>query len=174
MHFRDKLSDLTNSFDSEQSLFTIPYLVVIMHEKSVFFFRNISKTAETILLKKIGRNHGISIYKKALISEHRKNYIFRDNNCFVKLSVSLYFTNFKNYIFRDNNCFVKMPVSLLVSLYVTNFCGRASSKTGVNIKTKFHTSFWSIEIKRWLDFGARRPKIKGRGGLKFKIIIFSN
>ena len=53
------------------------------------FFRNISKTAETILIKKIGRNHGISIDKKALISEHRTNYIFRDNNCFVKMSVSL-------------------------------------------------------------------------------------
>ena len=45
----------------------------------------------------------------------------------------------KNFIFRDNNCFVKMSVSRLVRLYVTNFCGRASSKTSVNIKTKFHT-----------------------------------
>ena len=53
------------------------------------FFRNISKTAETILIKKIGRNHGSSVYKKAQIKEHRKNYIFRDNNCFVKMSVSL-------------------------------------------------------------------------------------
>ena len=52
------------------------------------FFPNISKTAKTILIKKIGRNHGISVYKKALINEHRKNYIFRDNNCFVKMSVS--------------------------------------------------------------------------------------
>ena len=68
--------------------------------------------AETISIKKIGRNHGISVYKKALISEHRKNYIF-----------------------RDNNCFAKMSVGLLVSTYVTNFCGR----TSVNIKTKFHT-----------------------------------
>ena len=60
-------------------------------KKVVFpsFFRNVSKTAETILIKKIGRNHGISIYKKALISEHRKNYIFRDNNCCVKMSVCL-------------------------------------------------------------------------------------
>ena len=41
-----------------------------------------------MLIKKIGRNHDISVYKKALISEHRKNYIFRDN-CFVKMSVSL-------------------------------------------------------------------------------------
>ena len=59
--------------------FTLPFRVwssiVIVHEKSVFF-RNISKTAETILIKKIGRNHGISVYKKALINEHRKNYIF--------------------------------------------------------------------------------------------------
>ena len=93
--------------------------IVIVHEKSLFFasfFRNISKTAETILIKKIGRNHSISVYKKALISENRKNYIF-----------------------RDNNCFVKMSVSLLVSLYDTNFCGRASSKTSVNSKSKFHT-----------------------------------
>ena len=30
--------------------------------------------------KKIGRNHGLLVYKKALISEHRKNYIFRDIN----------------------------------------------------------------------------------------------
>ena len=43
---------------------------------------------ETILIKKIGRNHRISVYKKALISEHQKHYIFRDNNCFVIMSVS--------------------------------------------------------------------------------------
>ena len=97
----------------------------------LIFFRNISKTAETILVKKIGRNHGISVYKKALISKHRKNYIFRDINYFVKMSVSL---------------------------YATNFCGWASSKTSVNIKTKFPTYFWSIEINSWLDFGAYRPK----------------
>ena len=53
------------------------------------FFRNILKTAETILIKKIGRNHGISVYKKAIINEHRKIYIFRDNNCFVKMSHGL-------------------------------------------------------------------------------------
>ena len=56
-----------------------------MNEKSGFFasfFRNISKAAETILIKKIGRNHGISVYTKAFMSEHRKNKIFRDNNCF--------------------------------------------------------------------------------------------
>ena len=72
---------------------------MVKYEKSVVvffttFFRNISKTAETILIKKIGRNHGISVYKKALISEHRKDYIFRDNNCFVKMSVSLHITKF--------------------------------------------------------------------------------
>ena len=61
-----------------------------------------------------------------------------------------------------------MSVSLLVSLYVTNFSGRACSKTRVNIKTKFHTYFWSIEIKSWLDFGAYRPKIKGEGGVKIQ------
>ena len=61
-----------------------------MHEKSGFlpsFFQNVSKTAETILFKKIGLNHGISVYKKALISEHRKIYIFRDINYFDKMSV---------------------------------------------------------------------------------------
>ena len=61
--------------------------------KKLFFFasifRNISKTAETILTKKIGQSHGISVYKKALISEHRKNYIFRDN-------YTLYFHTFLN------------------------------------------------------------------------------
>ena len=89
--------------------------------KKVFFFAsfilNISKTAETILIKKIGRNHGISDYKKALISEHRKNYIF-----------------------------VKISISLLVCA-LPNCCGRASSKTSGNIKTKFHMYFWDIEIK---------------------------
>ena len=53
--------------------------IVIVHEKGVFiasFFRNISKAVETILIKKIGRNHVISVYKKDLMSEHRKNYIF--------------------------------------------------------------------------------------------------
>ena len=102
------------------SFFILPYKVwssiVIVHGKSDFiasFFRNISKTAETILIKKIRWNDGISVYKKSLISEHRKNYIF-----------------------RDNNCFVEMSVSLLVSLYVTNFCGRASSKSSVNIQIK--------------------------------------
>ena len=52
-----------------------------MHEKSVVvffasFFRNISKTAVTILIKKIKRNHGFLVYKKALMNEHRKNYIY--------------------------------------------------------------------------------------------------
>ena len=88
----------------EQSnfIFILPYRewssIVIAHEKSgVFFasfFQNISDTAETILIKKIGRSHAILLYKKALISEHRKNYIFRDINNFVKLSVSQYVTNF--------------------------------------------------------------------------------
>ena len=35
--------------------------------------------------KKIGQNHGVSVYKKALISEHQKKYI----NYFVKTSVSM-------------------------------------------------------------------------------------
>ena len=76
--------------------FTSPYKIwrsiVIVHEKVdfllIFFFRNISKTAESILIKKIRQSHGISVYKKALISEHQKNDNFRENNCFVKMSVS--------------------------------------------------------------------------------------
>ena len=39
----------------------------------VFFFGNISKTAEIILIKKIEKTHGVLVYKKALISEHREN-----------------------------------------------------------------------------------------------------
>ena len=62
-------------------------LFVIVHEKSVVFFssffRNISKTAETILCKKIERNHGGVLQKN-----HWKNYTFRNINCFVKMSVS--------------------------------------------------------------------------------------
>ena len=63
------------------------------------FFWNISKTAKTILIKKIRRNHGISLYKKALISDNRKTYIFRDINCFDKMSVS---TNVRYQFFVDS------------------------------------------------------------------------
>ena len=88
---------------TEIFIFTLPYPVwssiVIVHEKSVFFcfffFRNISKTAETILIKKLGEI--IPVYKKALI----KNYIFRDNNCFVKMSVSLLVSLYVYQIFVD-------------------------------------------------------------------------
>ena len=88
-----------------------------MHGKSGFFayfFRNISKMVEIILIKKIGPNHDILAYKKVLISAHLKNYIF-----------------------RDINYFVIMSASTLVST-LPNFCGRTSSKTSVKIKTKFH------------------------------------
>ena len=93
-----------NSVHEKISYYTILFYNVLLYHtwvwssivscmKKVFFvasfFRNISKTAETILIKKIGRNPGISVYKKALISKHRKNYIFRHNNCFAKMSVSL-------------------------------------------------------------------------------------
>ena len=40
------------------------------------------------MIKKIFQNHGVLVYKKALISEHRKHCIFRDINCFVKMFVS--------------------------------------------------------------------------------------
>ena len=103
--------------------------IVIVHEKSVVFFvsffRNISKTAETILIKKIWRNHGILVYKKALITNTEKIIFFE------------IITVLSKYLL----------VSYLVSLCVTNFCRRASSKTSVNIKTKFHRWFWFIAIK---------------------------
>ena len=53
------------------------------------FFRNISKTAETILVKKNWAKPWHFGPQKSLISEHQKNYIFRDNNYFVKMSASL-------------------------------------------------------------------------------------
>ena len=91
--------------------------IVIVHEKSflLLFFKISQKRLKLFWLKKIGWNHGISEYKKALISKH-----------------------WKNYIFRDNNCFVKMSGSLLVCV-IPNLYGRASSKTSLHIKTKFHT-----------------------------------
>ena len=48
--------------------------------KKYFFFaslfENISNTAETILIKKIEQNHGVLVYKKVLMSEHRKIIFF--------------------------------------------------------------------------------------------------
>ena len=86
-----------------------------MHEKSgCFCFFYISITADIILIIKIGPNHGISVYKKALTSEHRKKLKF------------------------SRKCLL---VSLLVCT-LPNFCGRASSKTSVNIKTNFTRSFF--------------------------------
>ena len=54
-----------------------------MNKVFASFFRNILKTAETILIKKIEQNHDVVVYKKALMGEDRKNYIFRDINCFL-------------------------------------------------------------------------------------------
>ena len=54
------------------------------------FFRNISKTAKTILLKKIKQNHSILLYKKALMIEYRKNDILRDISDFVKMSIGTF------------------------------------------------------------------------------------
>ena len=67
--------------------------IVIVPEKRVVFFASFEISQKRLKLfisikKKIGRNHGISIYKKALISEHRKSYILRNNNCFFKMSVT--------------------------------------------------------------------------------------
>ena len=50
----------------------------------VLFFRNILQTDEKILIKK----NGVLAYKKARLSEHRKNYVLRDIDYFVKMSVS--------------------------------------------------------------------------------------
>ena len=46
----------------------------------------------------------------------------------------------KNYILRDISNFLKMSVST----YVSNFFVRSSSKTSVNIKTKFHKFFLAV------------------------------
>ena len=46
------------------------------------------KTNESILIKKIEPIHGVLVYKKAIINEHRKDDILRDINYFVKMSVS--------------------------------------------------------------------------------------
>ena len=50
-------------------------------------------------LKKLGEIITFWSSKKTLINEHRKNYIFRDNNCFVKMSVSLVSQSVGNQIF---------------------------------------------------------------------------
>ena len=63
------------------------------------FFRNISKTAEIILLKKIGINHGVLLYKKALMNEHRKDYILRNINDFVKMSVSTLVNTLPHFVY---------------------------------------------------------------------------
>ena len=62
--------------------------------------------------------------KKALASEHRKNYILQDINYY-----SLFF--FINYL-------AKFSASMLVSWYDTKFCVYSNSKTSVNFKMKFH------------------------------------
>ena len=60
----------------------------IVHEKVGFFasfFRNISKTIESILIeKKIERNYGILVNKKAQMSEHRKIIFFEILTIFSK------------------------------------------------------------------------------------------
>ena len=47
---------------------------------------------ETILINKIEQNHGVLVYKKA--EEHRKNYILRDINNFVK-----YVSTLPNFVY---------------------------------------------------------------------------
>ena len=62
-------------------------------------FQNISKTAESILIKKIERNHSLLVYKNALTNEHRKNDILRDINDFVKVSVSTLVSMLSNFVY---------------------------------------------------------------------------
>ena len=89
----------------------------------LLFFEISQKTAETILMKKIERNHGTSVYKKVLISEYRRNYFFRDITVF-------------------SRCLL---VSQSVILYVTHFCGRASSKR--ISKPNFPRSFGPLRLR---------------------------
>ena len=77
------------------------------------FFEISQKRLKLFWLKKLAET--ISVYKKDLISKHRKNYIFRDNICFVKISVRK-----------------------LVCVRVTKCFCRTSSKTRLNIKKKFY------------------------------------
>ena len=101
------------------------------------FFEISQKTAETILIKKIRQNHGISVYKKALISEHRKNYIF-----------------------RDNTCCVKMSVNMLVRA-LPNFCGRTAQKLFGILKRNFTCSFGALRLRADLILVHIDPKLRG-------------
>ena len=49
------------------------------------FFRNISKTAESILIKKNCPKPGRFGLQKTIMNGHQKIYIFRDINCFDKI-----------------------------------------------------------------------------------------
>ena len=79
-------------------ILTLPYKVcssiVIMHEKSgvfcLFVFSEYRKNGWNFLIKKIEQNYCVLVYKKALMSEHQKNYILRDINYFAKMSVTKY------------------------------------------------------------------------------------
>ena len=41
------------------------------------------------MIKKINRNHGVLVYQQDLMTEHRKNYVIRDINYFVKMTATL-------------------------------------------------------------------------------------
>ena len=72
-------------------LFTLPYRVWYMQKKCCLFCLVFSKYLKNdwnyFEKKKIERNHDVLVYKKALMSEQRKNYVLRDINDFVKMSV---------------------------------------------------------------------------------------
>ena len=97
--------------------FTLSYwvwsIIVIVHERRVFFssfFRNISKTAGIILIKKFERNHGDLVYKK--MNEHRKNDILRDIN-------DLFCQNVCQYV---SQYFTKICVRSVIPTFSKLFC----------------------------------------------------
>ena len=77
---------------------------------------------ETIWIQKNSQNQGDLMYKKALMSEHRKIYILRDINYFVTMSFST---------------LTRYQILCLPSI----------SKTSLNIKTKFHMGILYIAFK---------------------------
>ena len=110
-------------------------------KKGIFlrsFFRNISKTAEIILIKKkkISRNHNVSVYKKALMSVNIANFFF-----FYEILIDY---------------FVKMSCTIpRIYRY------QCYSKTSVKIKTKLYGDYELIRF--WLK---SNQKLRGEGLLK--------
>ena len=73
----------------------------------------------------------------------------------------------KSYIFCDINCFVKMSVSTL-----PNFMQALAQKLVSISKRNCTFSFGALILRAgWLK---SNPKLRGGGGLKIKILSFSN